>query len=353
MIPSYRYIALNFFAGLFDDPLLMLRIKPIGRSLLVDCGNMAHLSKRLFKSIDSVFVSHTHMDHFAGIDTLIRHVLVSNKTINLFGPVGIAEHLYHKMRGYQWNLVEDFYCRFKIHEVSESSMDVRLLSGPNGFELSQLDRITRSSSLIYEDRFVSAETMICDHLIPSLVFRFNEKSNFSVDIKKVEAEGMVPGAWLSELKDRLIKPKSHAVPVAATFKVDGKVEKKSIDDERGLYEKIKREGLLSSVGYITDIGYTEQNMAKIKTLMSNVTLLICECAFLKAQKDKARQSYHLCTDDVNELLRLIKPQFVLPMHLSKSDKEDQLYKELDPPLGCSVVKLPRRVSAEPLVYSGN
>ena len=55
---------LRFFAGLLDDPLLLVRVRPRGRNLLLDCGQLHHLAKRLLKGVEAIFVSHAHMDHF-------------------------------------------------------------------------------------------------------------------------------------------------------------------------------------------------------------------------------------------------------------------------------------------------
>src|ERR1035437_3712865 len=69
----FRYILPAFFGGLLDDPLLLLRIRPLKRALLFDCGQIAHLAKRAVKPIDAVFITHAHMDHIMGIPTLVRH----------------------------------------------------------------------------------------------------------------------------------------------------------------------------------------------------------------------------------------------------------------------------------------
>jgi ribonuclease BN (tRNA processing enzyme) len=102
----FRFIEPTFFAGLLDDPLLLLNARPLGKSLLFDCGQLHHLAKRVLKSINAIFISHCHMDHFMGIDTFIRHNHVSPKTIDIFGPPGIAAKMASKLASYDWNLTE-------------------------------------------------------------------------------------------------------------------------------------------------------------------------------------------------------------------------------------------------------
>jgi ribonuclease Z len=47
-----------------------------------------------------VFVSHAHMDHFAGFDRLLRVTLGRDKSIALFGPAGFIDRVEHKLAGY-------------------------------------------------------------------------------------------------------------------------------------------------------------------------------------------------------------------------------------------------------------
>ncbi len=83
----FRYLEPSFFAGLLDDPVLWIKVRPLGRALLFDCGQIHHLAKRLIKAVDALFISHAHMDHFMGLDTFTRNIHVSPKTIEIFGPL--------------------------------------------------------------------------------------------------------------------------------------------------------------------------------------------------------------------------------------------------------------------------
>ena len=75
----FRYLEAAFFGGLLDAPLLFLRIRPLKRALLFDCGQIAHLAKRVVKLIDAVFITHAHMDHIMGLPTLVRHHDIYNE----------------------------------------------------------------------------------------------------------------------------------------------------------------------------------------------------------------------------------------------------------------------------------
>ena len=73
----FRYLEPVFFSGLLDDPVLSVYVRPLGRSLLMDCGRIHHLAKRVLKSTSALFISHAHMDHFMGVDIFLRTLHVS------------------------------------------------------------------------------------------------------------------------------------------------------------------------------------------------------------------------------------------------------------------------------------
>lgn len=125
----------------------------------------------------------------------------------------------------------------------------------------------------------------------------------------------------------------------------------SLEDASAVYRLIRKEQKPASIGYVTDIGFTEENLAKVLDLLRGVTLLICECAYLEEEREKARLSYHLCTSDVNVLLRELRPACFLPMHLSKTyiHRCHKLYEQLEIPPEVTLLRIPNHVTPRPLL----
>jgi ribonuclease Z len=348
----FRYLEPTFCAGLLDDPVLLVNVRPLGRAILLDCGQIHHLAKRVLKSLDAVFVTHAHMDHFMGFDTLVRHIHVSPRTVELFGPPGIAGKVSAKLAGYDWNLTEFYWCSFRVHEVHADRMLHFTLPGAEGFPCRPDGETSRQGTEIYRNGFLTVDADLCDHnTLPTLVFRISERPTFWIDGGKTAAAGFVPGEWLRELKSRFYRGELDGKTITLpTRSPDGGMGEKTVDG-RDLFEAIRRDQEPASIGYLTDIGASDANLATVRRLLSGVTLLACECSFLAADVAKARKSHHLCTADVSALARELRPGWLLPMHLSKSynTKGHLIYDEMALAPETRLIRLPEHLTPRPLL----
>ncbi len=346
----FRHIEPVFCAGLLDDPLLLLHVKPLGRCCLFDCGQLHHLAKRVLKRVDALFITHAHMDHFMGIDTFIRHNHVSPRTAEIFGPPGIIRKMAGKFAGYDWNLTEPSWCTFRVHEVADDRITTARFSGPAGFPCRPEGEHHRADRVIYRNDCLQVEAELCDHRIPALIFRITERATFLVDEEKIARAGLVPGEWLRELQKRL-HGRGNDGPLLVLCRRGEDVVAIPATDITALYESIRRDAPPASIGYIGDIGFTAENQLKVTTLLEGVTLLVSECSFLAWELEKARVSHHLATPDLSALAAKLRPRFVLPTHLSRTyrGRSNLLYGELAMPPGVSLLRLPEHLTPRPLL----
>lgn len=346
----FRYLEPAFFGGLLDDPLLFLRIRPLRRALLFDCGQINHLSKRVVKPIDTVFITHAHMDHCMGIPTLVRHHHASPKPLELFGPPGIAERIHHQLQGYDWNLAEPDWFTLHVHEIHQEHVQRYSFSGPERFRRRYHGSRVRKGREIWSCPYVSVEAELLDHKLPVLAFRIQELPPFNIDPELLKQHGFLPGNWIRDLKGSVWNHTGQQV-FARTQDADGLPRTTLLKKPDNVYAIIKGASACASIGYLCDVGWTEENRSKIQAFFDGLTLLCAECTFLSVDLAKARATYHLCSDDLNQLVTFIRPRWLLPMHLSKSylQRFCDLYTELVPAGETTILKLPQHIVPAPLL----
>jgi len=342
----FRYLQPAFFAGLLDDPLLFVRIRPLKQALLFDCGQLAHLAKRVVKPISAVFVSHAHMDHVMGLPTLVRHHHASPKPLSVYGPPGITDRVEHLLHGYDWNLCEPTWFDLHVYEVSHDAIRHTVFPGAEAFSCRPVSTVPRNNQVIWSCRYATVSAELLDHKLPVLAFRLDERPPFAIDPDKLAASGLAPGDWINDLKSRIWR--GHAEQPVVALQSNGRP--RPIADPAALYAELQRPLPSGSLGYLTDCGATATNLERIESFLPGLTLLCAESAFLSADVDKARASCHFCSSDLNALCTRLRPQFLLPMHLSKSylRRAPDLYRELKPPPATTLLPLPLHVVPPPL-----
>ena len=262
-------------AGATGDPSLYIEPLNLPYSFLIDCGNQHLGHARILRSL-FLFVSHTHLDHFIGFDSWMRVHLGSANTLHILGPPGIAQHVFHKIHGYVWNLAESVYLKFRVTELDPLRC-FELLPA----EKYQLREIQSEQPVIdprndWNFRFVSLQ-----HLsIRSFGYRIFTRDQWRVNEESLQALKLKPGPWVKEVKSN----------TSGTVTIEG--QKFDIAELR---DKLLYFAPGYAITYITDAVFNEDNIPRMIELAANSDHFFCESSFLKDDEDRAARTHHLTT----------------------------------------------------------
>lgn len=271
----------------------MLYVKLMGekKALLFDLGEIGSLKPGNLFKVSHVFVSHTHMDHFIGFDHLVRLNLAREKTIHIFGPKGIIQNVKGKLKGYTWNLVDEYPFVIEVVEICAKKLRKVLFICKERFK-SGLITTTPFGGNIDINPHYTVKALCVDHKITSIAYALEERFHININKERLLAFGLPVGKWLRELKDYIWEGKPDSWLVRITEKnADDKINKEITLGE--LKEKIVTITQGQKIVYVSDCRGIEKNFKKIISFAAGANILICEAAFLEKDKAKARARGHL------------------------------------------------------------
>lgn len=274
--------------GPWGDPALYVRIAHRGEALLFDCGDLHPLGTRERLKLQAVFLSHAHIDHLAGFDSLLRSVLYSPQELTLYGPPGIAGQIGHRLAGTSWNLIEGYPFVLRVREWGVHHGRQLRFRASRGFVAEELEPHACPDGLLLERPGYRVRAIPLEHGdIISLAFCLEEPLHVAIHKEALQAEGFAPGLWLTGFKDQLRR--------GAT----GEIEVPLLGGGRACWPLAK---LATSIAhcergmklcYVTDASPTTANLRAIQALAAGAHLLAIEATFAHADLDRARQRNHL------------------------------------------------------------
>jgi len=248
------------------------------RLFLVDCGEGTQMQLEKYKirhgRIENIFISHLHGDHFFGLIGLITSYHLNNreKPLTIFCPQGLDEIIHLQLK------YSDTHLRYPL--------DFKFFKAQSG-------------RVIFENDFMTVETVKMIHRIPCVGFIFREKIPAEKNIKpEVISRYHLSFHQIHEIK----KGKDLVLP-------DGKIVR---NEELTLKPHPPR-----SYAYCTDTAYEESIIPYIK----GVDMLYHEATFDKTEEERARETFHSTTWQAASIAKKAKVKKLLLGHFSARYQE--------------------------------
>lgn len=322
----------------FGDPGVYVEFMFDKRAILLDLGDLEPLSDRSLLNVRHIFVSHTHMDHFAGLDRLIRILLGRDRTLHLFGPAEFIDRVSHRLASYTWNLVSGFTSELilmvgEYHE--DGTLRVARMNCRDAFRAEMLDPRPVENGTLLNEREYLVRTAILDHGIPCLAYAIEQKRHINVWKNKVEEMGLRVGPWLRDLKLAILDEEPAERPFTVHWHDDEGAERHATYPLGELASKLTHVETGQKVAYVTDAVWSDSNRARILDLARGADLLYIEAPFLDEDAEIAAAKNHLTAAQAGRLAREAGVRRLVPFHFSPrySDREAELRAEVGAAFG--------------------
>lgn len=293
--------------GIFGDPLLHLRLRHRGRSVLFDLGEAVRLPARIAHQVSDVFISHAHFDHIGGFPWLLRSRIGEPAACRVFGPPGLADNIEGFVRGVHWDRIGERGPRFEVAELhGERLLCHHIQAGRPG--VMRVGEVPAPGGVLLEDAEFAVRAVTLDHRTPVLAFAFVLRSQPKVRKDRLAAFGLAPGRWITELKARV----RTAEMSSRILLPDGRTE--------GV-EALARELLVIEpdlkLVYATDLADTTDNRSRLVALAGHAHTFFCEAGFAQAQAEHAMRTGHLTARACGEIAAAAGVERLIPFHFSR------------------------------------
>ncbi len=302
----------------FGDPGVYVEFLFERRALLFDIGENTPLTNRHLLRISDIFISHTHMDHFMGLDRLVRVLLGRDRTVRLYGPPGLVEQVGHKLAAYTWNLVQEYPTDFTLCVTEVDAAGAGRYAEyhcRDGFRRRAEREVHCVDGVLWDEEQLRVRYAVLDHKIPSLGFVLEEKQHVNVWKSRLDELGLPVGPWLGELKQGVLRGAPEETPITVTREgPDGSRE------ERFTLGALREQVLTFTPGqriaYVVDTGAAAPTRGRILDLIQGADWLFMETTFLDADRHLAAEKRHLTARQAGEMAREAGVKRLIPLHYS-------------------------------------
>jgi len=302
MKPTFHHRLVN---SQHEDPCLFVRFLRERRAFLFDAGHIDRLSSSDLMKITDVFVTHMHIDHFVGFDTILRTLLRRETPLRVFGPKDIIECVEGKLKGYTWNLIEQYPLKLEVFAITDREISHASFHAEHRFR-----RIEREASvfsgIVFRDPPFTVKASVLFHGIPCLGYSLKEDFHININKAALNSMGLPVGPWLSELKKMIRNQMSHDTPL-------------TIDGKEFLLSDVVTVATVTQgqkISYVTDISPEEDNLQKVVELVGDSDTLYCEAYFLHKDLERAFERHHLTARITGEIARQSRVKNLILMHFS-------------------------------------
>ncbi len=293
--------------GSTGDPLLYVDYPDSDNALLFDAGETAALSMEQLADLRAVFVTHHHVDHFMGLDRIVRANIDADKVLSIFGPVGTIQKVYDRIRSYEYQFFPFQKIVLDLVEIEPARLIRARIECTKRFPPPQPVPEPRTGRTIFTASGLTVEAVAVDHTVPCLAYALVEAPAYHVTSAALTAGALRPGAWIQQVAARL----ESSADRTGTVTIQG-LEISLAQLAEQYFQRM--EG--GRLAYVTDTLWSESVQTDLIELCRNANRLYCDSFYAQAQAAAAAKHKHMTTHTAAELATKAKVRELILMHFS-------------------------------------
>lgn len=306
-MPARAFSAVRLVNGSTGDPVLYLDYPGSNNALLFDGGDNGPLTLAELGDLEAVFVTHHHIDHFVGLDRILRANMDKDKTLHLFGPVHTIRRVIDRVRSYEHQFFPFQKLALAVHELGEGTRRTAVLECAKRFAEPEVTEQPWSGRVCYSNDDLEVEAVAVDHTAPCLAYAMAERSGFHPDPDKLAAGLLRSGGWVGEAL-RLLRADA---PGGTRLEIQG--GSFTLD---ALAKQYFVESPGARIAYVTDTQWTDDLRPKLVKLARGAWRLYCDSYYARKEAKNAATHRHMMAHQSGELAKLARVEQLVLIHFA-------------------------------------
>lgn len=293
--------------GSTGDPVVWLDYPGRDDAILLDCGDNCGLPLERLADLTAVFITHHHVDHFIGLDRIVRANIDSDKTVTIHGPRGTIRKVYDRIMAYEYPFFPFQRIVLDVIEIEDETCRAARLDCGQQFPEPVVTETRRTGPTVFETGTIRVEACAAEHTVPCLSFAVVEKPGWFLDTQALRAEGLP----LSKAVLNLTAQRQSGAPLDEVVQIGAR---------RFHGEEFSQRFLVWSEGarlaYITDTAMSAAARPRLLALARGATRLYCDAFYLDAQSSSAEKHRHSTARQAAEFARDAEVEELVLIHFA-------------------------------------
>ena len=335
MAKSWAASEITLVNGSTGDPSLFIDYPGHDDALLFDAGENAGLDMRRLGDLGSVFITHHHVDHFIGLDRIVRANLDRDKTLRVFGPTGTIRRVFDRIKSYDYPGLDSMRLVLEVRDVEPGQVRFAALSDWKKFPEPEPTLTEWLGPTLLEVPEYRVEAAFADHTVPCLAFALVEMSGHHPDRERLAAGPLRPGPWVA----RVLAALRDGEPPETQIEIDG--GRWTLGD---LASRFFGRTPGARIAYVTDTLLSPLVRPDLVRLAGKATRLYCDSYYSSRHAKQAEKYRHLTATRAAELARDAKVESLVLIHFAARyhGQYDELIDEARLIFPATAAELPRR-----------